>query len=987
MDKTNSLKIEDAYSLSPIQRGILFQTLSSREAQLYLEQMAVKITGNLNIPAFEEAWRLLVKNNPIFRTLFDYGDDKEPLQFVVNKVNLSFIHEDLTGLSQADSENYWLNYQTRDRVKGFELEFKVPYRLALFKMPDSSFRFLFSYHHILLDGGSIPIIMQELAHYYSEIITGNNPKIKPRRTYKEYLDWLSNQDYQKAKDFWSGYINGWTVNLYKKGIKLDSASSSFDSLTFSDEIYNGLKTISRSYGLTLASILSAIWAATYCSHNKQEETTVGIPTSMRPSDESGGDFIGLCINTLPLRIKPSDVSYLEAMKNIQEDWFKTSQYSFLPLAEIKKLFKDYSINDPFDSIFTFSSHRASSEPVFQGIKWELQDHLESTQYPLSVDLVCFDNSMLLKITYRPEFYTSNDIKSLLDIFKNKAIDFIANPNSRIIESFDNHKSSFSEIHDHKNTSAKPEYDQSILNQIVEDWRAFWPEHNIDAKSNFFELGGDSITSLRIVSKLLTHGLSINPQDIFEYQTPEMLACKIFRDKKLINKSDIPATKSELSIPKQAVDYASDLYKGHLEKILPVSNIQKGILDSGQKADLYHDQSTFTYVGDLYPKIFESAWDNVISRNASLRTLFCEIEGTWYQCIIKNLPVKLEYCDISQEPEKNEVIQEAINSDRHNSFTIGTGPLIRISLFKTDDKEFIFFLRFHVLVMDGWCFAFVLKEVMDEYDAQVRHTHPHIIKRPTYDEYIGWLQGKDISEAKKYWAKYLYGINPALIINHEKPKNNLASSTVKTIQQDLSDSLIRRLSHLATKYRVTLNTVFQTAWAINLSRRSKIDDIVLGITVSQRPADLKNSEDIIGLFFNDIPLRVKVKNSASFWETARSVQRDFQESNKYQFLSAYEIKKELGLKQDEYIFQTLLVYENYPKHQEESLKSKQQDHFVNTSYWRREMSDIDLTVYIGTQLGAGHIKVCYLENIISHGSAFSTLNDLMVELNNIEQNDC
>jgi non-ribosomal peptide synthetase component F len=219
-----------------------------------------------------------------------------------------------------------------------------------------------------------------------------------------------------------------------------------------------------------------------------------------------------------------------------------------------------------------------------------------------------------------------------------------------------------------------------------------------------------------------------------------------------------------------------------------------------------------------------------------------------------------------------------------------------------------------------------------------------------------------------------------------PKDDLASYNVKIVRIPLSDNLIKKLNSLASKYRVTLNTVFQTAWALNLSQEAKTNDITMGVTVSQRPADLESSEDIIGLFFNDIPIRVNIEKNMNFWEIARLIQDDFQRGIKYQFLSSYEIKKELKLKHDEDLFQTLLVYENYPKLQEESLKSKQQDHFVNTDYWRREMSDIDLTVYMETQLGAGHIKLCYLENIISDESANSALEGLLSELKRIERND-
>ncbi|MFA7243847.1 MAG: condensation domain-containing protein [Patescibacteria group bacterium] len=984
MGKINSIKIEAAYPLSPVQKGILFQSIASPQAQLYVEQMAVKITGKLNIRAFKESWRLLVQNNPIFRTLFDYRNGNEPLQFVIDNLNVNFIYKDLSNLTSREFESCWLNYQTKDRSRGFELELRAPYRLAIFKINDSNFRFLFSYHHILLDGGSIPIIIHDIAYYYSEIVAGRTPKTIMNKTYKEYVIWLSGQNQKTAKKFWEEYCQNFRVNFNKKGTELKTTLSSSKSLTFDHNICDRLKVISRTNSLTLASILTGIWGIVYCSFCNRDETILGIPTSVQPLDKSGGDFIGVCINTIPLKVRLTNVSYLKVIRRVQEDWYKTNQYNHLPLGEIKKLFSGYDLNDPFDSIFAFSSHKQDNH-IFKGVNWELLDHLESTPYPISTDLVWSDSSMLLKITYRPEFYSSEEIEILLEDFKKKLNNFLNNPEESVVIYKIKRQNLLPQSKKYDDSGVKLKYNPMILNTLIGVWKNLFPGNIIDTDSNFFELGGDSITSLRLVSKLLTLGIKITPQDIFEYQTPGKIASKIFSDRlKPGKKADIK-TKNKKTIPKAVMDFTTSLYGSQLEKVLPVSNVQKGLLESGQKEDLFHDQSTFTYTGNLDHMIFESAWNNVIKRNSSLRAFFCKVERNWYQCTIKHSHIRLDYIDISQKSTKNKdtFIKKAIHDDRLKSFSVENGPLIRISLFKLDKKEFKFFLRFHVLIMDGWCFAFVLKEIMDEYDALMRKTEFHPVKRPSYEKYIEWLSTKDISEAKKYWTKYLSGTKSALSIPREVTKDNSLSYDVKMNLIDLPDQLLIRLGTLAAKHKVTLNTLFQTAWAINLCRFRQTKEVVIGITVSQRPAGLKGSEEIIGLFFNDIPLRFQFKNNYNFWKAAKAIQKDFQNSNDYQYLSAYEVKRELGLKQTEDLFQTLLVYENYPKQQEDALKSKQQNYFVNTGYWRREMSDIDLTVYIETRTSNGHIKGCYLDKLISDDTASSVLNGFLAELNKIK----
>jgi non-ribosomal peptide synthetase component F len=122
-------------------------------------------------------------------------------------------------------------------------------------------------------------------------------------------------------------------------------------------------------------------------------------------------------------------------------------------------------------------------------------------------------------------------------------------------------------------------------------------------------------------------------------------------------------------------------------------------------------------------------------------------------------------------------------------------------------------------------------------------------------------------------------------------------------------------------------------------------VIFGVTVSGRPEDLPGAEEVIGLFFNDLPLRIDVDPARGVADLARDVQRSFSELRRRGYLSTSDIRAAAAIPEEEELFQTLLVFENYPKEQEMELRRDRSERLRNVSAWRREVSDIDMTVYV------------------------------------------
>jgi NRPS condensation-like uncharacterized protein len=179
--------IEDMYPLSPMQQGMLFHSLYAPTSGVYVTQSTGAIHSHLNILAFERAWQRVIDRHPILRTAFVWEDLDEPVQVVCRGVELPLEHQDWRGLSPVEREERLEKFLQAERARGFELSQAPLMRLALIRMADRIYQFVWSHHHVLLDGWSLPLLIQEIFTFYEAFCQGHEIHLEPSRPYKDYF--------------------------------------------------------------------------------------------------------------------------------------------------------------------------------------------------------------------------------------------------------------------------------------------------------------------------------------------------------------------------------------------------------------------------------------------------------------------------------------------------------------------------------------------------------------------------------------------------------------------------------------------------------------------------------------------------------------------------------------------------------------------------------------------------------------------------------
>ncbi|MCD6377048.1 MAG: amino acid adenylation domain-containing protein, partial [Caldisericaceae bacterium] len=360
-------------------------------------------------------------------------------------------------------------------------------------------------------------------------------------------------------------------------------------------------------------------------------------------------------------------------------------------------------------------------------------------------------------------------------------------------------------------------------------------------------------------------------------------------------------------------------KKNIEAIYPLSPMQQGMLFHyiyNPESATYFEQFQAKFKGDLDVNSFQAAWQTIINRHAVLRTSFVWKKlDKMLQVVHKEVDFPFEILDwrnLDSEKQKKKFNQFMIE-DRKKGFDLAKAPLLRLYLIRLEDNVYQFLWSFHHLLTDGWSIPIILKEFLMIYEMKSKGLPIQLPPTRPYRDYINWLQKQNIETAKTYWKTVLKDFAGPSQLNIGRPKGfeRDVEDTYEKISITLSKSISDKLFQLAKHYNVTLNSFVQAAWAILLSRYNSSQDIVFGATVSGRPPELSGVEQMVGLFINTIPVRVFIDGQKPVIDLVHQIQRQAVESREFEYMPLVEIKNLVNIPRELPLFDTIVVFENYP----------------------------------------------------------------------------
>jgi natural product biosynthesis luciferase-like monooxygenase protein/amino acid adenylation domain-containing protein len=376
-----------------MQNGLLFHSEYEQEPGYYIEQLVCRLHEAVEVTLLLQSWQQVVQQHPVLRTSFYRNSAAQLQQVVYSKVQVPFTQQDWQGLSRAERDQNLSHYLSSDRQTKIDITTEPLMRLALFQLEEEEYILVWTFHHALLDGRSMAIVLEEVFALYDAAYLDKPCSLRDRRPYQDYIDWLQQQTFSQAEPFWRKSLQGFTTPtqipvLIYGSILSDDSISRYGShhIQLSSELTNTLKALAQEHQLTLNTLVQAAWSIILMRYSGETDVVFGATRACRYSSiEAVDSMVGLFINTLPIRVQVNeDTTLLPFLKQLRSQWVAMRDYEHTPLVKVQEWSDVPKGTALFNSILVFDHDDLNGMLRKLGGKWTQRDVelLEQMHYPL-----------------------------------------------------------------------------------------------------------------------------------------------------------------------------------------------------------------------------------------------------------------------------------------------------------------------------------------------------------------------------------------------------------------------------------------------------------------------------------------------------------------------------------------------------------------------------------------------------------------------------
>ncbi|MFF7971979.1 condensation domain-containing protein, partial [Streptomyces sp. NPDC007905] len=407
-------RIEDVLPLSPLQAGLLFHAQYDETApDVYTVQFALSLSGPLDVAVLRGAAAKLLERHPSLRAGFRARRDGDPVQVVHRTVPLHFAEHDLRALDPADRRREQERLVAEDRARRFDPAVPPLLRFTLIRLADDSHVLLLTNHHILLDGWSMPLLIEDLLRLYADPTGCDLPAAVPHRT---YLAWLMREDAAAHKAAWGELLDGVEeATLLAPDVPADADKIPGNHVVqLSAELTEELTAFARSHALTANTVVQGAWSLLLAHHTGRDDVLFGTTLAGRPAEVPGAEsMVGLFINTVPVRarVRP-DEDVLALLERLQQQSLRMARHQYVGLADIQRT---AGLGELFDSLVVFENFPHELDSAIPGTELRLatvEPH-DATHYPLAL-VMAPGPRLTLRFNYQSGAFAQGEVQAVAD---------------------------------------------------------------------------------------------------------------------------------------------------------------------------------------------------------------------------------------------------------------------------------------------------------------------------------------------------------------------------------------------------------------------------------------------------------------------------------------------------------------------------------------------------------------------------------------------
>lgn len=482
----------DIYPLSPMQR--LFLTLEAARPGSGTDQWHARLAGPLDMSRLQSAWRAAIRRHTALRTA--YTADEVPHAVVLDDAEPGWHIEDWREFSGDEQDRRFASFLAADAARPFDLGTPPLTRLALFRIAENEHRFVWTHHHLEIDGWSWPVLFRDIAALYA----GGSPP--PARPYRDYIGWLASRPAGRDEAFWRDYLRGLTTPTPLPLPPESHAPATAVEVTvhapFPGDIAKRLK-------VTPNAIVQAAWALLLAHHSGLHDVVFGAALSGRPADlADSGEIVGHFVNNLPVRVRtdPSG-SFAELAQRLHRDLTGITECQHAALSDVQA-WSDLPWNARlFQTLLVFQNYAVGDSAMRLGDVAITGLHAPvRTNYPLTL-VVTPDDGLHLALIALPRTASRGEATALLEQLTLILAAISENPGHSAGELIAALPPAFNATTHHGAPApgAPREAPVGGIEQVVADvWREAFGR-DVGVTDNFFDIGGHSLLMLQVHARL------------------------------------------------------------------------------------------------------------------------------------------------------------------------------------------------------------------------------------------------------------------------------------------------------------------------------------------------------------------------------------------------------------------------------------------------------------------------------------------------------
>ena len=401
--------LDDVLPLTPLQEGLLFHALWSESGiDPYVLQLSFEIEGEVDATALRAAAEAVLRRHPNLRAAFWHEDLEHPVQLIPAAVDLPWQDVDLRGSDPSSQDADWERVVARDRACRFDPARPPLLRFTLARLAPRRYRLLFTHHHLVLDGWSVPVLLGELFQIYGQ--AGSERGLSRVRPYRDYLQWIAEQDDRSARAAWRTALADLPGPTWLTGSAPSRSSGPGPGVLpepvraeLPAEVADALRRTARRHDLTVNTLVQGAWGMLLSRLTGRDDVTFGATVSGRPPEIPGVEtMIGLFINTVPVRLRsdPAEPA-VTVLTRLQDQQSRLSGHQYLGLTDLQAL---AGVNEMFDSLVVFENYpvdRAAIEFPAEGLRISGIGGKDATHYPVAL-FVMPGAPFTLRLDCRPD---------------------------------------------------------------------------------------------------------------------------------------------------------------------------------------------------------------------------------------------------------------------------------------------------------------------------------------------------------------------------------------------------------------------------------------------------------------------------------------------------------------------------------------------------------------------------------------------------------